>query len=188
MISESMQQCLADTRELVDAWGVPFAVIGGLCALLRGEPRFTADIDLVIAAEPDAALHLLDAARHSPFQPLLEDAAEFARQAYLLPLHHARTGITVDVSFGATGFEQQLIERAELESLGNVRLPVATAEDLILLKLIAGRPRDVEDVNGVVLRHAGTLDWDYMLTTGAGLQAALSQDIIPHLERLRTEL
>ncbi len=186
MISKSMQQCLVDARELVDSWSVPFAVIGGLCALVRGEPRFTADIDLVIAAEPVATIHLIDAARHWPFQPLLEDAAEFARQAYLLPLHHTRTGITVDVSFGSTGFEKQLIGRAELESVGNVRLPVATAEDLILLKLIAGRARDVEDVNGVVLRHAGRLDWDYMLTTG--LQTALSQDIIPHLERLRTEL
>ena len=188
MISESMQQSLADARDLLDACEIRFAVIGGLCAMVRGEPRFTADIDLVISAEPDDAPQLLDAVPHSPFQPLLENAAEFVRQAYLLPLYHTRTGITVDVTFGATGFERQLIERAEPASLGTVRVPVATAEDLILMKLIAGRPRDVEDVNGVVLRHSDTLDWDYMLTTGVGLQAAFSQDIIPQLERLQSEL
>ena len=35
-------------------------------------------------------------------------------------------------------------------------------EDLILHKLFAGRPRDLEDVSGIVLRQRGKLDWDYV--------------------------
>ena len=187
MISESFERALADARDLLQAGGFPFAVIGGLCVLVRGEARFTQDIDVVIAAEPQDALILLSHLDESGFQPVLEeDAAEFLMRAYMLPLRHGQTGLTVDIAIGAMGFERQLIQRAEEIRLGSLLLPVATAEDLILMKLIAGRPRDVEDVEGIVLAQL-ELDWDYLLAVGAGLQSALSQDLVPAIERLRDQ-
>ena len=38
----------------------------------------------------------------------------------------------------------------------------AAAEDLVIHKLFAGRPRDIEDAIGVVQRKGATMDWDYM--------------------------
>ena len=53
---------------------------------------------------------------------------------------------------------------------------MATAEDLMLMRLIAGRPRDADDVDRIVSRQADALDWDYLMATGGELQEAVSQD------------
>lgn len=53
------------------------------------------------------------------------------------------------------------IARAVLTSLGKVTLPIATLEDLVLLKLDANRPRDVEDVLSIKDAFGGTLDLAY---------------------------
>lgn len=186
MIPESIELALSDACNLLESRQFPFAVIGGLCVLVHGEMRMTEGVDLVIAAEPDEAVTLLDSLNESEFQPLLgEEAAEFARQAYMLPLHHTPTGITVDVAIGSMGFERQVIHRASTTEFGTLNVPVATAEDLILMKLVAGRARDLEDIENVVLAQAD-LDWDYLATTGAALQTALSQDLVPLIERLKS--
>jgi hypothetical protein len=39
---------------------------------------------------------------------------------------------------------------------------VSSAEDLILLKLLASRPRDFDDVMGIVGNVAASLDMDYL--------------------------
>jgi hypothetical protein len=103
----------------------------------------------------------------------------------MLPLHHVPTGITVDVAVGSMGFERQVVSRAANTNLGTLNVTVATAEDLILMKLVAGRARDLEDVENIVLAQQ-ELDWDYLLTTGSALQAALAQDLIPQTERLQS--
>jgi hypothetical protein len=71
--------------------------------------------------------------------------------------------------------------------LGGCLVPIVTAEDLILMKLLAGRPRDTDDVNKIVLRQSPHLNWDYLLETGRQLQQALDQDLLSELNRLRKQ-
>ena len=52
--------------------------------------------------------------------------------------------------------------RAVTQPVGGQPVRFATAEDLILHKLFAGRPRDLEDVRGVLARKGGTLDRAYL--------------------------
>jgi len=91
----------------------------------------------------------------------------------------------VDVAIGLTGFERQLIARASDVRIGHCSIPVATAEDLILLKLLAGRPRDTEDVTAIVLRQGNQIDWDYLVEMGEQLQQAVDQDLMLQLNELR---
>lgn len=64
--------------------------------------------------------------------------------------------------FSTTAYEAQAIGRAVRVDIGGQQVPFATAEDLILHKLFAGRPRDVEDIRGVVARKHDSLDWTYL--------------------------
>jgi len=54
------------------------------------------------------------------------------------------------------------VARATRVPLAGALVPFATAEDLVIHKLLAGRPRDVEDVEGVVRRRGAALDWAYL--------------------------
>lgn len=184
-MSDEFDKTLQDLAALLETERVPYAVIGGIAAAVRGEPRFTADVDVVIGVELDRATELIAALETAPFQPLFPGVAEVLKAAFILPVRHRATQIRVDMAVGLTGFEQQVIRRASGVVLAGRSIPVATAEDLILLKLIAGRPRDTDDITGIVARQRDSLDWDYLFRTGEALQEAVAQDIVSPLRMLR---
>jgi hypothetical protein len=67
-----------------------------------------------------------------------------------------------------------------------VRLRTCSAEDLIILKLFAFRPRDLLDVETVVVRQRGALDWAYVERHLRPLSEAKEQpSILDTLARLR---
>ncbi len=185
-MSDEFDKTLQDLAAFLEAESVPYAVIGGIAAVVRGEPRFTADVDVVIGVELDRATELIAALESAPFQPLFAGVAEVLRAAFILPMRHRATQIRVDMAVGLTGFEQQVIRRASSVVLAGRSIPVATAEDLILLKLLAGRPRDTDDIAGIVARQHDSLDWDYLFRTGEALQEAVAQDIVSPLRMLRS--
>lgn len=149
------------TREL-EAAGLPFMLIGGQAVLLHGVPRLTEDIDLTLAVGPDALPRLLEACRSLGLEPLPEDLETFVRDTFVLPAADPDTGIRVDFIFSTTPYERQAIERAVRVKLDDTEVPFATAEDLIIHKLFAGRARDLEDAAGVARRQGSTLDRGYL--------------------------
>ncbi len=186
-MNDGPNSTLADLDDWLRDEYVPYAVIGGIATTVRGEPRFTADVDVVVGIDLDRALRLIDSIERSPFRPLFTDVAEVVQRAFILPLRHVATGIRVDMAIGLTGFERQLIARATEAQLGGRSVPVATAEDLILLKVLAGRPRDIEDVSRIVLRQGSSLNWSYLMETGEQLQQAVAVDLVPQLRRLQQD-
>ena len=85
-----------------------------------------------------------------------------------------------------TGFEQEAIRNATAEDFGGLLIPVVTAEDLLLMKMLAARPRDTEDAAKILLRQRGSIDWDYVLRTARALEESIELDIVVPLERLRS--
>lgn len=184
-MDDAIQQTLADVVDILARAHMRFALIGGLAVTVRGEPRVTADVDLVLGIDVERALELVKHLSGTPLRPLFAGVDELVQTALLLPLRHERTRIKVDLAIGLSGFEHQVIARATCVPLAGREVPVATAEDLILMKLLASRPRDTSDIDGIVARQREALDWGYLFQTGASLQESLEIDILPHLERLR---
>lgn len=151
----------AITREL-DARGITFLVIGGQAVLLHGQPRLTEDIDLTLGADPSALPRVLAACATLGLTPLPADAGRFVAETFVLPARDGGTGIRVDFIFSTTPYEQQAIGRAVRVILDGTGVPFASAEDLLIHKLFAARPRDLEDALGVVRRKGGELDWAYL--------------------------
>ena len=131
-MDRALQTTLLDLTKWLRREGISFAVIGGIAVIARGEARFTADIDIVVELELDAALQLVERLSSSPFRPLFPDVQEIVQKAFLLPISHVTTNVRVDVAVGLSGFEQQAIKRSTEVSLGGGLVPVVTAEDLIL--------------------------------------------------------
>jgi hypothetical protein len=146
----------------LEAKRIPFMLIGGQAVLLHGEPRLTQDVDVTMGVGPDRVGDLLDVCEALGLQPLPEDPVAFARETFVLPAADPETGLRLDLIFSTTPYEAQAIDRAVLVDVGSRKVPFATAEDLILHKLFAGRPRDLEDAAGVVRRKGLELDWHYL--------------------------
>jgi hypothetical protein len=184
-MSDPLQQTLADIIKLLQREGIEYALIGGLAASLRGRPRVTADVDLVIAADVGRTIDLVGVLDTSEFKPLFDEVADVVQRALLLPLRHRSTGVKVDLAIGLSGFEQLLISRAESLTFAGSTAMVATAEDLVIMKVVAGRPQDEQDISGIIAAQSDRLDWDYCLKVAADLGDAIDQDLVGRVRALR---
>jgi hypothetical protein len=167
---------------------IPFMLIGGQAVLLHGEPRLTQDVDVTLGVSPDHLPEVLAASTGADLAPLPEDLESFVRETFVLPLEDPRSGVRVDLIFSTTPYEAGAIERAVWVELGEASVPFASPEDLILHKLFAGRPRDLEDVRSVVRRKGEKLDWGYLLHWAHEFAAIPGRERLPEeVERLREE-
>jgi hypothetical protein len=87
----------------------------------------------------------------------IPEALAFAREARVLLLRHESSQIDVDISMGALPFEEDAIARKISKRLGRLTIPLPTPEDLIIMKAVAHRPRDLADIEGI-LAGAGRLN------------------------------
>lgn len=93
------------------------------------------------------------------FKPRDEKARSLALKRRVLLLWSSG-GIGVDVAFGGLPYEERCVERAsDWELSPGIVLHTCSAEDLLVLKAFAGRPRDWADIESVVVRQYRVLDW-----------------------------
>jgi hypothetical protein len=143
----------------LEASGARYLVVGGVAVVLHGHPRFTADLDLVVALDASNVNVLLTALEGLGYRP----RAPVPIRAFADPEQRTdweRTKGTTVFSLWSAGFPGTEIDlfvadpfpfdpawtrrlRADLEGLA---VNVASLSDLIEMKRRAGRPRDLEDV------------------------------------------
>jgi hypothetical protein len=87
---------------------------------------------------------------HHGFELRVTDVDEFVARTRVIPAVHSRTSMPVDVVLGGPGLEQLFLDSAERLQLGGSTIPVATAEHLVVMKLLAGRPKDIDDATAIV--------------------------------------
>lgn len=139
-----------------------FCIIGGIALLRWGEPRFTRGVDVTLVNGFGREDEFIAPLLQSGYRGRVTDAAGFAHRNRVLLLN-APGGTPVDIALGGLPFEEEMVERSSLfEFTRGCRLRTCSAEDLIILKLFAFRPRDVPDVETEVVRQRGALDWDHI--------------------------
>jgi hypothetical protein len=132
---------------------LPYMIIGGQAVLLYGEPRLTRDIDITLGVNIDSLEHLLSVAQELSLKPLPEDLDTFVRQTMVLPTLDETTGIRVDFIFSYTPYETGAIKRSKKVKILDQEVNFTAPEDLVIHKMFAGRPRDLEDVRTVLLKN-----------------------------------
>ncbi len=137
----------------LDRQGLAYMLIGGQAVLLHGEPRLTQDVDVTLDAGPERLDDLLRVVDRLGWQVLVADAQAFVQKHLVLPCLAKPLGIRVDFIFSFTPFEKQAIQRAEHVRIGQTEVYFATPEDLIIQKMFAGRPRDLEDVRSILAKN-----------------------------------
>ncbi len=176
---------LADAVGMLEGRSIRSAVIRGLAISLRGLPRMTVDVDLVIQADVDDGLRLARDLPSTPFMPLFDGVEEVVASAFILPIRHRVTGVRVDLAIGMSGFEREAVSRATPVAVGAAAIPVVCIEDLLVMKALAGRPQDEADIQGLVDVQRDAIDWERCLATALSLGEAIAVDIAGRLEAAR---
>lgn len=181
--AQTLTSLLVDLAAVLDRRGLAWYVFGAQAAVIWGRPRLTADVDVTVLV-PDGVLDALlgDLAR-SGFVLRVSEVGEFVRRTRVLPLVHSGSHVPVDLVLAGPGLEEVFLRRARRVDLGGTVIPVISPEDLVVTKILAGRPKDIDDVQSVLRALAGRLDLAWIREALGMLQDALGQsDLVPLLE------
>lgn len=145
----------------IAAWlerrGVHHFFIGGIALQYWGEPRLTHDVDVTVLVVPEGLETFVEETLRR-FRPRIPDAPVFARRHRVLLLE-TDDGVPIDVSLGIPGYEEEAWSHSRVVEFPEIgRLRLCSAEDLIIHKCVAGRARDVEDVERILVRQQMKLD------------------------------
>ncbi len=178
---------LADFQRACAELNVGWYLFGAQAALLYGSPRLTADADMTVLLGAVSSQALATTLQQHGFELRVADET-FVRTTRVLPVVHPGSGFPADVVLGGPGLEELFLERAIVRSVHGLQVPVARAEDLIVMKVLAGRRKDEEDVVAVLSAQRGRLDLEPIRKTLGELAAALAEnDLLPRFERLLRE-
>ncbi|MBE0426529.1 MAG: nucleotidyltransferase [Nitrospirae bacterium] len=167
---------------------LPYMIIGGQAVLLYGEPRLTRDIDITLGVNVDRMNELLDVVQELSLKPIPEDIESFIRQTMVLPALDETTGLRVDFIFSFTPYETGAIKRAKKIKIMEQEVNFASPEDVIIHKIFAGRPRDIEDVKTVILKNPG-IDSQYIRNWLKEFDASFNKnDFLKTFEEILIEL
>lgn len=136
----------------LDENSVPYMIIGGQAVLVYGEPRLTRDIDITVGMTLEGLDMILELAGRIGLEPLV-DPESFTRRTMVLPCQDPETEIRVDFIFSFSDYEQQAMRRVHIVKMGAALVRFASVEDLLIHKVIAGRPRDLEDAKSVLTKN-----------------------------------
>lgn len=86
-------------------------------------------------------------------KPRIEDWLDLATRGRVLLLEHLPSGVPIDLIFVVLPFELEAIEHSIKVDFQGMCLPFPRPEDLLIYKLVASRPRDLDDAEKLLLLH-----------------------------------
>jgi hypothetical protein len=172
--------------DVVTKAGLTYAFIGGVAMNTWAIPRATFDLDLAIAVSDRTLADLLhrfeakgfvvDAEFRNGFRDRI---AGMEKVHTFLPI--GRSLLAVDLFLANTPFLESTLARRVVVDLGHGPIQICSAADLILFKLIAGRPKDMLDIKNLIVVQ-GIPEPSYLRSWASRL--GLEERLKPLLERL----
>ena len=152
-----VEHALRRAAEDLGAVGARWALIGGFAVSARAEPRTTRDVDIAVDARSDRGAEQLVfdlRARGYRLVTLLEQRRT-GRIATARLEHRDRPGVFVDLLFGSSGIEREIVRSADrLEAIPGLVVPVAAVGHLVAMKVLARddrrRPQDAADLRALL--------------------------------------
>jgi predicted nucleotidyltransferase len=151
--TSEMQSFLAPLealQKLIEKFDNRGVVIGGIASSLLGKARLTADLDVMILLSINDIPDLIREAENAGLEMRIDKADEFARKNRVLLLRHRDNATNIDITLGNLPFEEEVVERSQLVNIGKISIRLPTVEDLIIMKAVAHRAKDILDIQGVV--------------------------------------
>ncbi len=181
----ALGETLGALAAVLDARGLRWFVFGAQAVAVRGAPRATQDIDITVEVDRAEVPALMTALQAEGLRHRYPDIAdERMTGGAVLPLSHP-SGMEVDLVLAGSGLEALALGRATRCAIDSVAVPVAHATDLVVMKILAGRGKDLDDVRAVLA--GGEVDLTEVRDLLRQLEQALGQsDLLPRLDAALT--
>lgn len=160
----SIELQLKYLSKLLKTMNVDYAIIGGIAVSVYGEPRATFDIDVSIIFNIGDIDFFLKSAKKYGFTPLPSNIERFVKTTAVIPMRFSKDDIfgRCDFIIAQNSLEFSAIKRARFKELFSMKIKLITPEDLVLHKITSSRARDLEDLQGLLIRQFGKLDMEYI--------------------------
>ncbi len=138
---------------MLDEHDVGYGLIGGVALAAHGIARATLDTDVMVVD-----MHVLDPGmwRDSPSDAALDIRRGDGDDPLAGLIRITRGAEIVDLVVGRGGWQERILTRVTPILLADGRFAVVDAADLVLLKLYAGGPQDLLDID-LVLSNDGAI-------------------------------
>ena len=183
-VSPAAADLLADLAPVLARWG-RWYLFGAQAVVAHGVPRLSADVDVTLLLDPVEPEQFAAEMRAAGFELRLSDP-EFVRRTRVMPFLHVRTAMPLDIVLGGPGLEEEFQKGARGVAMGQTTVPVIDVADLLVAKILAGRPKDIEDAAALWRLHGNRVDVAHVEHLLRLLEEALGQsDLLSTFERLR---
>ena len=170
-------------------YGDRWYLFGAQAAIIWGRPRLTGDVDVTAFLEPEAPEAFVADMRAAGFTLRVTDAKGFVERTRVLPFLHGETRLALDVVLGGPGPEEEFVRGTKVVDIEGTSVPVLAPEELVVTKILAGRPKDVEDVRGILQAQGRSFDAARTRRLLRMLEEALDQsDLVPAFDAQITSL
>ena len=149
---------------ILQTFDIPYILIGGYASAIWGAVRATKDVDFLIDI---------------PFQKTRQVVEEFKRCGFKVTYRSGDIGDpvmgviqllfsidddeeSIELLLGIRKMPDKIYLRAEKVNFEEVEIPVVSPEDLIVLKLLAGGPVDLQDARNLARIMGEKLDANYL--------------------------
>jgi hypothetical protein len=147
-----------------DTLGAEWMFIGAVPLAAWGQARASTDADFVISLDLLGAWDLDVRMAKRGFSKI-SGPVQIPQSSLIVSnyvFERPQIPFKVDVFFSTTEWDKTALARRVKAHFGKRDYWIATAEDLLLYKLMAWRKRDVEDAASIVERSSESMDWDYI--------------------------
>jgi hypothetical protein len=167
MKQKTVEQVLLDMVGVCEEGDFTYAVMGGLAVRVHGIPRPTYDVDFQLTVHEEQLSRFVALVEQRDYTISEQYVAGWRDRVGGMPLIKLKTymagghSIDVDIFISETSFQFSTMKRRVRLELEGQSMWFVSAEDLILLKLLANRPRDIGDITDILFMQ-GELDEAYM--------------------------
>lgn len=154
------------TKEIVSALNnrnIQYALSGAIANVVWGIPRATQDIDILISVPQIQLPSLLEIFFSLGFKGDSKELILKAQKEYFIRLaHHA---VTLEIFLPAIPYHHQVIKRRVKYDIEDTPAWFVSLEDLIILKLLFHRTKDIADIKAILATQVHRVDKDYIMKT-----------------------
>jgi len=180
-MARKFERTLEDIDKRCRAHQIPYTVIGGIATIIHGYLRVTADVDITTLAEINDLEKVLSVFADD-YIALKPNPLAFFQRCLFVPLQHKITKIKVDVAAALSGIERLTVKRSQRLLYNDVEINACTIEDLIIMKLVAARPKDIGDLQMLVPKNRKKLDVRYLRARAKEFIDVERSDVLERLE------